>query len=361
MGKDEKNEKKEKNENNKCCLKEDLEYIALKNNVLKMAENLTFTAELDGIQDMRKIGFPISQYGVYVKSKVPFRTFKIPVDAGFSCPNKDGTLDDKGCIYCPKMGRPISVEYCNRKYSLKEQIEFQLNEHGRKGINKFYVYFYPATNTYDEPENLKELWDFALSYENVIGLSIGTRPDCLEPEKLDILETYVKQGYDIWIDLGVQTLHDKTLTLLNRKHDAIDTLNAIKNCKERGIKVCGHIILGLPGETRKEMLQTAELLSLIKIDALKIYPLVVIYNTKLEEMYWNAEYKSLDKIQYISLVTDFLEHISPQILIQRVSKDKVPKEIKISPEWDLGRLKILNEISNNLKTRKTVQGSKFNI
>ncbi|WP_421077143.1 TIGR01212 family radical SAM protein [Methanothermococcus sp. Ax23] len=301
-------------------------------------------------------GFPIAQYGLYMKKAKPYRTFKIPVDAGFSCPNKDGTIDTKGCIFCPKMGRPISVKYCNVKYSLKEQIEKQIEKQKGKGIEKFYIYFYPGTNTHGTPEKLKELWDFALSYPDVIGLSIGTRPDCLEDEKLDILEDYVKEGYEIWIDLGIQTMHQRTLNFLNRKHKVSDTVRAILNCKKRGIFVCGHIILGLPNETWDDMMKTAQILSKLEIDALKIYPLVVIQNTELENLYWKGEYKTLDEKQYIKLVCDFLEHLSPYVLIQRVSKDKTPDEIKISPEWRLHRLRILNEISNELKRRNTKQG-----
>ncbi len=311
------------------------------------------------IENIYSDGFPVAQYGLYMKRAKQYRTFKIPVDAGFSCPNKDGTLDNRGCIFCPKMGRPISVKYCNTKYSLKEQIEKQIEKQKSKGIEKFYIYFYPGTNTYGTPSKLKELWDFALSYSDVIGLSIGTRPDCLNEEVLDILENYVKNGYEIWIDLGIQTMHQKTLELLNRKHDVSDTVNAIIQCKKRGIFVCGHVILGLPNESWNDMMETARILGVLEIDALKIYPLVVIENTELEEMYWRGEYKTLDEKQYIKLVCDFLEHLSPYVLIQRVSKDKTPDEIKISPEWNLHRLKILNEVSNELKRRNTRQGIYF--
>ncbi|MBA2861462.1 TIGR01212 family radical SAM protein [Methanococcus maripaludis] len=304
-------------------------------------------------------GFLIAQYGLYMKRERDYKTFKVPVDAGFSCPNKDGTIDTRGCIFCPKMGRSISVEYCNVKYSLKDQIEAQIKQNKEKGIGKFYVYFYPGTNTHGTPEKLKELWDFALSFEDVIGISIGTRPDCLEDEKLDILENYVKQGYEIWIDLGVQTMHDKTLDFLNRKHSSDDIRRAVIECKKRGILVCGHIILALPNENWDMMMETAKVLSDLEIDALKIYPLVVIENTELEKIYWKGEYKSLDEKQYIHLVADFLEHLSPYVIIQRVSKDKVPDEIKISPEWSLKRLRILNEVSKELARRNSKQGSKY--
>ncbi|ABR54710.1 conserved hypothetical radical SAM protein [Methanococcus vannielii SB] len=304
-------------------------------------------------------GFNIAQYGLYMKRERDYKTFKVAVDAGFSCPNKDGTTDTRGCIFCPKMGRSISVEYCNIKYSLKEQIECQIQQNREKGISKFYVYFYPGTNTHGPLNHLKKLWDYALSFEDVIGLSIGTRPDCLENEKLDILEHYVKQGYEIWIDLGIQTMHDETLDFLNRKHTSKDVERVLTECKKRGILVCGHIILGLPNENWKMMMKTAKVLSDLKIDALKIYPLVVIENTELELLYWKGEYKSLDEKQYIYLVTDFLEHLSKYVIIQRVSKDKVPNEIKISPEWSLKRLRILNEVSKELSRRNSKQGFKY--
>ncbi len=321
--------------------------------------NKKYKIDKNIIDSIYSDGFPIAQYGLYMKRAKPYRTFKIPVDAGFSCPNKDGTLDSNGCIFCPKMGRPISVKYCNTKYSLKEQIEKQIEKQKSKGIEKFYIYFYPGTNTYGTTPKLKELWDFALSYSDVIGLSIGTRPDCLNEDVLNILENYVKNGYEIWLDLGIQTMHQKTLELLNRKHSVSDTMNAIIQCKKRGIFVCGHTILGLPNETWNDMMETARILSILEIDALKIYPLVVVKNTELEKMYWKGEYRTLDEKQYIKLVCDFLEHLSPYVLIQRVSKDKTPDNIKISPEWKLHRLKILNEVSNELKRRNTKQGIYF--
>ncbi len=305
------------------------------------------------IDEIYEEGYLIAQYGVYVKKKYKERVFKIPVDAGFGCPNKK----TGGCIFCPDMGRPISVKYCDVQLSLKDQIEKQIEIQKNKGIKKFYVYFYPGTNTYAPIEKLKEIWDFSLSYKEVIGLSIGTRPDCLEEEKLDILEGYVKKGYDIWIDLGVQTMHQKTLKILNRGHNVSDTITAIQNCHEKGIKVCGHIILGLPNETWDDMMETAKILSSLKIDAVKIYPLVVIKGTKLEKMYWRGEYRTFDEKQYISLVCDFLEHLSPYVLIQRLSKDKVPEGIKISPEWYLGRLKIMNKVYEELKRRGSRQGN----
>ncbi|AEF96901.1 TIGR01212 family radical SAM protein [Methanotorris igneus] len=311
------------------------------------------------IDEMYREGYRVAQYGIYTKKSKPYKTFKIPVDAGFSCPNKNN--DDSGCIFCPKMGRPIAVKYCNIKYPLKEQIEMQMKKQKSKGIEKFYIYFYPGTNTYADLETLKELWDLALSYDDVIGLSIGTRPDCLEKEKLDILEEYVKEGYEIWIDLGIQTMHQKTLELLNRKHNVSDTIRAIKECKKRNILVCGHVILGLPNETWSEMMETARILSILEVDALKIYPLVVVKNTKLEEMYWRGEYRALDEKQYINLVCDFLEHLSPYVLIQRISKDKVPEDIKVSPEWSLSRLRILNEVNKELERRNSRQGAKYNL
>ncbi|WP_292459638.1 TIGR01212 family radical SAM protein [Methanothermococcus sp.] len=324
-------------------------------------KNIIKTIDKNIIDNIYSDGFPIAQYGLYIKRVKHYKTFKIPVDAGFTCPNKDGTLDTKGCIFCPKMGRPISVKYCNTKYPLKEQIEKQIEKQKNKGIEKFYIYFYPGTNTYGTPNKLKELWDFALSYPDVIGLSIGTRPDCLEDEKLDILEDYVNEGYEIWIDLGIQTMHQRTLNILNRRHKVSDTVRTILECKKRGIFVCGHVILGLPNETWDDMMKTAKILSKLEIDALKIYPLVVIQNTELENLYWRGEYKTLDKKQYIKLVCDFLERLSPYVLIQRLSKDKTPDEIKISPEWNLHRLNILNEVSNELKRRNTKQGVYYQI
>ncbi|UXM84870.1 TIGR01212 family radical SAM protein [Methanococcus aeolicus] len=312
------------------------------------------------VNEIYSEGYKIAQYGVYMKKLKPYKTFKIPVDARCTCPNKDGNIDTKGCIFCPKMGRDIVPPSCNLKYSLKEQIETQLKHHKIKGLKKFYIYFYPATNTYGDLDKLKELWDFALSYKDVIGLSLGTRPDCLNGGVLDILEEYVKQGKEIWIDLGIQTMNQKTLDYLNRGHTVEDTENAIKNCKKRNIFVCGHIILGLPNEGWKNMMDTAYILGDLEIDALKIYPLLVLKNTELEQLYWKGKYSTLDKQQYVKLVCDFLERSSPYTIIQRILKDRAPKNIVISPKWNIGRLPLLNEISNELKKRGTKQGFYFN-
>ncbi|XRO77209.1 TIGR01212 family radical SAM protein [Methanocaldococcus sp. 10A] len=307
------------------------------------------------IDEIYKEGYLFAQYGIYIKKKFKQRIFKIPVDIGLGCPHKK----NNGCIFCPEMGRPISVKYCNAKIPLKEQIEKQMENQRKKGFKKFCIYFYPGTNTYAPVEKLKEIWDFCLSYEDVIGLSIGTRPDCLEKEKLDILAEYVENDYDIWIDLGIQSMHQKTLEILNRGHNVSDIIKAIKECHKRKIKVCGHIILALPGETWIKMMETAKIISLLEIEAVKIYPLVVVKGTKLEELYWKGEYRTLDEKQYITLVCDFLEHLSPYVLIQRLSKDKVPKNIKISPEWDLSRFKIMNKVNELLKERGTKQGAKY--
>jgi len=307
------------------------------------------------IDEIYNEGYLFAQYGIYLKKKFRQKIFKIPVDIGLSCPNEKNNR----CIYCQEMGRSVSVKYCNAKIPLKEQIEKQMENQKKKGFKKFYIYFYPGTNTHAPVEKLKEIWDFCLSYEEVIGLSIGTRPDCLEKDTLDILAEYVENGYDIWIDLGIQSMHQKTLEFLNRGHNVSDIIKAIKDCHKRGIKVCGHLILALPGETWMEMMETAKILSLLEIEAVKIYPLVVIKSTKLEEMYWKGEYRTLDVMQYINLVCDFLEHLSPYVLIQRLSKDRVPENIKVSPEWYLGRLKIMNKVSEILKKRGTKQGARF--
>ncbi len=308
------------------------------------------------IERIYQLGNPICQYGLYLKYSKGYKVFKIPVDIGAKCPNKDGTLDKDGCIFCPSMGRPISVKYCNSKYSLKEQIEIQMERQKKKGINKFYIYFYPGTNTYGDIEYLKEVWDFALSYNEVVGLSLGTRPDCISNKVLKVLNNYVKEGYEIWIDLGIQSMKEETLKILNRKHTVMDTINSIKLCKKHDILVCGHVILGLPNESWNDMMSTGILLSKLGIDALKIYPLIVVKNTKLEKIYWKGEYKTLDEKQYTHLLCDFLERISPYVLIQRVSKDKTPDEIIVSPTWNISRLKILNDAINELKRRGTKQG-----
>ncbi|WP_456373932.1 TIGR01212 family radical SAM protein [Methanocaldococcus sp.] len=307
------------------------------------------------IDEIYREGYLFAQYGIYLNKKFKEKIFKIPVDIGLGCPHKK----NGGCIFCSEMGRPISVKYCDVKIPLKEQIEKQMINQIKKGFEKFYIYFYPGTNTYAPIEKLKEIWDFCLSYNNVIGLSIGTRPDCLEKEKLDILAEYVENGYDIWIDLGIQSVHQKTLDILNRGHKVSDIIKAIKECHKRKIKVCGHIILGLPNETWNEMMETAKILSLLEIDAVKIYPLVVVKGTKLEEIYWRGEYRTLDEKQYVNLVCDFLEHLSPYVLIQRLSKDKVPDNLKVSPEWSLNRFKIMNKVIEELKKRGSRQGLKY--
>ncbi len=282
------------------------------------------------------------------------RVHRISVDAGFTCPNRDGTVGTDGCIDCGGAGSgsfgiarglPVAAQ-------LEEGKEVMVRKYK---AGKFIAYFQPYSNTYAPVARLAELYDEALDVADVVGLIVGTRPDCLQPEIIELLAEYHRRTY-FWLELGLQSPYDKTLARLNRGHDFAVFADAVAKCRERGLRVCAHVILGLPGETRAEMLATPRILNDLRVDGVKLHLLHVMRGTRLAELHARGEVPLLSRDDYVGLLCDFLERLDPRIIVQRLTGDG-GRDHLVAPLWSLAKFEALNAIDAELERRGTRQGS----
>lgn len=281
------------------------------------------------------------------------RVHRISVDAGFTCPNRDGSKGTDGCIYCGGKGSGAHGILANA--SITAQLEAGKEVMTRKyKAQRFLAYFQAYSNTYGPVEQLRRFYDEALAVKDVVGLIVGTRPDCLPAETLDLLGTYARQTY-FWLELGLQSSLNRTLSLLNRGHSVQDFRQAAQGCRERGIRICAHIILGLPGETRDDMVQTAHLLNELGISGVKLHLLHVMKGTPLAELHGKGKVPLLDRDEYVGLVCDFLERLNPDMAIQRLTGDGGHEHL-VAPLWSLKKFEVLNAIDYELERRNSRQG-----
>ncbi|CEG12675.1 conserved hypothetical protein [groundwater metagenome] len=261
------------------------------------------------VDEIYKKGMLYAPFGEYMRLKYGFKVFKIPFNGNFTCPNYDGRLSKYGCIFCPDFARQFTYESFRpyKDLSIAGQIESQLKHYKSCESDRGLVYVAFGTNTYQRIEILKKIYDEILENKEVIGLSVGTRPDCLPDEVLDLLEEYVKKGYEIWLEIGQQSMHEHTLEKTNRKHGIAECIRVVREAHKRGIHVLFFIMLGLPYETKSETIETARMLSALEIDAVKIYPTIVMKGTKLASEYLKGTYRPLSEVEYINLTADFIE------------------------------------------------------
>ena len=289
----------------------------------------------------------------YLRSLFGCRVQKISVDAGLSCPNRDGRVSTGGCIFCNARGSGTGAH--TRGLTITDQLlQGKKSLARRYKAKKFLAYFQSFSNTYAPIDKLQKLYDEALAVEDIVGLSIGTRPDCVDLPVLELLQDYAVHHL-IWIEYGLQSASDKTLELINRGHDVQCFKDAVRATLNRGIKICAHVILGLPGETRRDILQTARTISDLGIDGLKLHLLYVVKGTPLEALYRQGDYRCLEQQAYIDLVCDFLERIPPEMVIQRLTGDPHPEEL-VAPQWALNKSETLQKINEALEIRDTWQG-----
>lgn len=291
----------------------------------------------------------------YYKNRFNEKVFKVSLDAGFSCPNIDGTVGYNGCIYCSKLG---SGEFAGNK---NEPIEVQFNKVKKIMLKKWpkakYIgYFQAHTNTYAKVEKLKELYEKILSQENVIGLNIATRPDAISNECLDYLEELNKKTY-LTIELGLQTTNEKTSKLINRCHTLTCFEEMVSKLRERNIDVVVHIINGLPYETKEDMLNTIKYLNKLDIQGIKIHMLSILKDTPLEKLYEKEHFKMLTKEEYIDIVIEQLELLRPEIVIHRITGDPKIDDL-VEPNWLIKKFGVLNDIDKEMVKRDTYQGKK---
>lgn len=295
-----------------------------------------------------------NQFSAYLKNKFGAKVYKITLDAGFSCPNRDGTISTGGCIFCDD-GGSFSQAHSNL-LSIEEQVNIGAKTlHDRFKAEKFMSYFQAYTNTYKPVNELEKIYKSALNHPDVVGLSIGTRPDCVEDDKLNLISD-IAQDYYTWVEYGLQSIHNKTLKKINRGHDFDCFLKAYEKTKEKGINVCTHVIFGL-WETRDEILETAQKLAELKVDGVKIHMLCALKDTKLAKLYENKEIDFMSEEEYVNLVCDFLEILPQTTTIHRLAGNGLKKNL-IAPRWLGAKLDCLNKIDRELLKRNSYQGSK---
>ncbi len=291
----------------------------------------------------------------FYKNKFHSKVFKVSLNAGFSCPNIDGTVGYGGCIYCSKTG---SGEFAgNKEDSLKKQFNTVKEKMLKKWPNAKYIgYFQARTNTYAEVDTLKRLYETVLSFDNVIGLSIATRPDAISEECLDYLKELNEKTY-LTIELGLQSTKEKTAKLINRCHSLESFENMVKKLRQNNINVVVHIINGLPYETKEDMLNTVKYLNNLDIQGIKIHMLSILKDTPLEELYQREHFKILSKEEYIDIVIEQLELLRPEIVIHRITGDPKVEDL-IEPKWLIKKFCVLNDIDKEMVKRDTYQGKK---
>lgn len=299
---------------------------------------------------------PLNAYGDFIKRKFGSRVQKVIVDAGFTCPNRDGSKGVGGCIYCNNDS--FKPGYCRSELSIREQVHSGIEILSRRyRANKFMVYFQPYSNTYAPLTELKKIYQQALQHPQVIGLSIGTRPDCIDEEKVAYLQE-LAQKYFITIEYGLESPYDETLRWINRQHDFQSWVQAVEMTAGRGISICTHLILGFPIETREMMIETAKIISQYPIDDLKIHHLHLVPHTVLAKKYQEQPFPLLGYENYVQLVVEFLTYLRPDIKIQRLAGE-TPPGMLIAPDWGVRGAEIQRQIEEELVRQKCWQGKKY--
>lgn len=295
-------------------------------------------------------------WNYYLRQTFGEKIFKVSLNAGFTCPNVDGTLGYGGCIYC---GREGSGDFAgNPNDNLRKQFDEIKAMMLKKWPNAKYIgYFQAFTNTYAPLEVLKERYETVLGFEDVIGLSISTRPDCLPDDVVDYLAE-LNERTNLWVELGLQTIHDETSDIINRGHTYQDFLDGFKKLKDRNIKTVVHIINGLPGEDKEMMMQTAKAVADMGADGIKIHLLHIIKDTPLRDFLNNGQIVPMEQEEYINLVCDQLEILPEEMVIHRLTGDGKRDEL-LAPLWSLKKWEVLNRIDDEMKRRGTFQGSKY--
>jgi len=292
-------------------------------------------------------------FSEHLKQQFGGRVHKISVDAGFGCPNRNGGRSGAGCLFCDPGGSgAVGIE---RERTVSEQLEAGKEVMTRKyKARQFMAYFQPFSNTFAAPEILNKVYAEALSVADVVGMAVGTRPDCLSDGALEVLATYHRQTY-LWLELGLQSVHDASLQTLRRGHDYATFLDAYQRAKEHGLQVCVHVILGLPGEDREAMLETIDEMARLKVDGIKLHLLHILEGTPLGELYRQGRAEVLSQQDYVEIVADALERLHPETLIHRLTGDG-PRDTLLAPLWSLNKWEVLNAINAEMERRDSQQG-----
>ncbi|MBF1445796.1 MAG: TIGR01212 family radical SAM protein [Prevotella nigrescens] len=285
-------------------------------------------------------------FGTWIRNQLPFRVQKISIDAGFTCPNRDGRIGIGGCIFCDN--KSFNPSYCSHKKSITEQLEDGKRFFAKKYPEmKYLAYFQAYTNTYDTVDKLKQLYEEALKVEDVVGIVIGTRPDCVSSELLDYLEELNKRTFLI-VEYGIESCNDDTLRYINRGHDFACTRKAVEETAKRGIYVGGHVIMGLPGEDASESLRQAPIISSLPLTMLKIHQMQIIKGTRLAKIYKERPFHLYTIEEYIDLITQYIGLLRSDLVLERFVTQS-PPEMLIAPKWGLKNYEFTNLLNNRLR------------
>lgn len=288
------------------------------------------------------------------------RVQKISLNAGFTCPNRDGSRGYGGCTYCNN--KTFTPAYCDMRKVLKRQLEEGIEFFTKKyDTMRFLAYFQSFTNTYAPVEILRELYEEALNHPGIIGLVIATRPDCLNEDVLDLLEELSKRCY-VMVELGLESVKDETLTLINRGHSWNESVRAINEISGRGIHNCAHLILGLPGEDYGDFMDQARIISKLPVENLKLHQLQIHTGTKMAKDYaqFPERYPLFSLEDYVEVVIDYLENLNPSIIVERFVSF-APGKMVIAPKWGLKNFEFVAKVEKRLKERDTWQGKKYDV
>jgi hypothetical protein len=305
------------------------------------------------LPDWRSAGLRYFALNFYLRHRFGRRVQKVSLDAGFTCPNVDGTVARGGCVFCDN--RSFSPSRRVPRGAIKAQLEEGIRRlKWRYDVDRFLAYFQPATNTYGAVDRLRGLYEEALDHPDVVGLAIGTRPDCVPDETLALLAEIAERTY-LSVEYGLQTMHDRTLDWMNRGHHHDAFLDAIERSRDRGFEICAHVMLGLPGESRDDMLATAREVARLPIDSVKLHNLYAVEGTPLADWVREGSVKLMERDEYIETLVDFLELLPPACLIERVSGEAPPKYL-VAPEWCLDKPGLRAAIDAEFLRRDTWQG-----
>lgn len=289
-----------------------------------------------------------NDFGTWIRNQFPHRVQKISVDAGFSCPNRDGLISSGGCIYCDN--RTFNPAYCDRRISVTEQLEKGKRFFARKYPDmKYLAYFQAYTNTYAPLDRLRELYEEALRVPDVVGLVIGTRPDCMSEELLDYLER-LNQTTFLIVEYGIESANDETLRRVNRGHDFACSREAIERTHQRGIVVGGHVIIGLPGEDAEESVRQAPIISSLSLDILKIHQLQVVRGTRLARLYADKPFHVYTIEEYVDVIVRYIRQLRPNLILERFVS-QCPPELLIAPRWGLKNHEFTHLLQNKLRQK----------